>query len=83
MKPGSNNYRHSPVLDILSRLQARGTEVILHEPLLSEGRFHGAQVIRDLATFKDMADVIVANRVTADLADVSAKVFSRDLFGSG
>ncbi|MCV2868717.1 nucleotide sugar dehydrogenase [Defluviimonas sp. WL0002] len=81
MKAGSDNYRHSPVLDIMSRLRDRGIEMLVHEPLLSEDRFMGARVIEDFAAFKELSDVIIANRVTAALADVADKVFTRDIFG--
>ena len=81
MKAGSDNYRDSAVQGVMQRLQARGIEVIVHEPTLREAEFMGARVVADLAQFKHQSDLIIANRQAAELADVQAKVFSRDLFG--
>lgn len=80
MKTGSDNFRASAIQGIIERLSANYIKIVIYEPVLNNESFEGFEVEKSLEVFKSKSDVIVANRITEELLDCRAKVYTRDIF---
>lgn len=81
MKQNSDNFRKSAVQDIIEFLKEEGVETIIYEPTLDGNHFCGSKIVNDLVLFKQSSDIIIANRLSPELSDVSQKIYTRDIFG--
>lgn len=81
MKDGSDNFRESAIQGIMKRIKAKGIPVIVFEPSLKDKKFFNSEIVENLSEFKERSDIILTNRKSDLLCDVSEKIYTRDVFG--
>jgi len=82
MKTGSDNFRSSAIEGVIAKLKEANVEIVIYEPVLDDDTFEGFSVIKDIEEFKNMSDVLVANRVEDSIKELKEKVYTRDIFGN-
>ncbi len=80
MKEGSDNFRMSAIQGIMKRLKAKGIDIVVYEPLITDNFFFNSPVITNLNEFKDKSDLVITNRMNVALEDIKEKVYTRDIF---
>ncbi|CAA6814304.1 MAG: UDP-glucose dehydrogenase (EC [uncultured Campylobacterales bacterium] len=82
MKAGSDNFRNSAIQDIIDIIVSNNIEVVIYEPIINEKEYNDLRVIKDLNEFKNISDIVVANRISDEIKDIKSKIYSRDIFGN-
>ena len=80
MKANSDNFRASAIQSVIEILREKNVHVVIYEPTIKENTFDKIEVIHDLKLFKEISDVIIANRLDSDLEDCKGFIYSRDIF---
>lgn len=82
MKAHSDNFRASAIQGVMKRIKAKGINILIYEPTMSDEFFFNSEVTNSLEKLKNQADIVIANRNHQDLSDIPEKVYTRDIFGS-
>lgn len=82
MKTDSDNFRQAAIFDIMKKIRSEGIEVVIYEPSIEGEEFEKYRVEKDLDTFLNDSDIILANRMDEDLEDHAEKVYTRDVYNT-